>query len=238
MQKIDNNESRNSQLIKAMRWLLENLWLPLIVGIIVGVSVNSINNKGWKMPIPFDSSDTVSTPEPATPVTTTPKPTAPEPTAPLIIAPVDNYPTNYWEGDYVIGTLISVESSNPIRCILDGTLFTFSDEAGSFSLGYESINADGLRNQIGSECRFNIDTAGYVVDVEVEFDFEGILMRIDYDESGNIDGIQIDYYDGSGGMAAAVPSELSEQLKTYLYVGNSYSVHFDIMGDISSITPI
>lgn len=156
----------------------------------------------------------------------------------MIVAPVGEYPTNYWEGDYVIGTLASVENSNPIQCALGGVIYTFSNEVGSFSLGHDSINIDNLLNLIGSECRFNIDTAGFVVDVEVEFDFDGILTYINYDENCDICGIQIDYYDGSGSIALTVPLELSKQLNNYLYVGNSYSVHFDIMGNISSIMSI
>ena len=259
MQANDNN---NNQQNKSHLWAIENLWLPLLVTIIGGVFVflitNTINEKNLN---PSNSFETVSdsepsTPEPSTtepsasepstpeffapeffaPEFSTPEPSAREPSAPLLIAPVGDYPTNYWEGDYVVGTLTSVKNSNPIQCILDGVLFTFSNEVGSFSLGHDGINIDNLLNLIGSKCRFNIDTAGYVMNVEVEFDFDGILTRIDYDENGNICGIQIDYYDGSSAMALTVPLELSKQLKNYLCVGNSYSVHFDIMGNISSVT--
>lgn len=175
-------------------------------------------------------------PEPIPSILSTPEPPVvnPSPEVPIILLP----PSYHWEGDYVIGTLSSVAHSDHIECTMNGTRYLFADSVSSLSLDNLSLETMLELLQSGTECRFDLDTTGYVISVEIAYDFEGILTRIDYDMDENISGIQIDYYDGSGGMASVLLPEIAEEVESYLCVGEAYIVHYDIMGDITSITPV
>lgn len=175
-------------------------------------------------------------PEPIPSILSTPEPPVvnPSPEVPIILLP----PSFHWEGDYVIGALTSVTYSDYIECTLNGTRYFFADSVSSLSLDDLSQETMLELLQSGTECRFDLDTTGYVISVEIAYDFEGILTRIDYDMEGNITRIEIDSYDGFAGMASVLPTDIAEQAESYLCVGEAYIVHYDIMGEITSITSV